>query len=206
MGLNVKSLRKKSDKYLKLSKKLLLKKNCLILANFIKNKKYKNIVLLNYLPELEKFLYWYQQLFAESLGKKGKGLLPIISNAPKDHHSLLQLYLDGPKDKLFYIFSEERINLKIVNNKNKLTQSKSPYLKNIDQIKEAQKRAVLNTLKKNGIPFREFRLEKIDEETIGELFAYFILETAMVGKLANLNPFNQPAVEVVKKLTQKFLN
>ena len=56
---------------------------------------------------MEQFLYWCQQLIAESLGKNKKGFLPIVSNAPKDHHSLLQLYLDGPKDKLFHIFSLE---------------------------------------------------------------------------------------------------
>ena len=67
------------------------------------------------MPELEKFLFWLQQLLSESLGKKGRGLLPVVSNAPKDHHSLLQLYLDGPKDKLFHIFSlEENTKEKIM--------------------------------------------------------------------------------------------
>ena len=67
-----------------------------------------NLIFLNYSPKLEKFLFWCQQLIAESLGKKGYGFLPTISNAPKDHHSLLQLYLDGPNDKIFYIFSLDR--------------------------------------------------------------------------------------------------
>ena len=74
---------------------------------FINSKKINNLIFLNYSPELEKFLFWCQQLIAESLRKKNKGFLPCISNAPKDHHSLLQLYLDGPKDKLFHIFSFE---------------------------------------------------------------------------------------------------
>ena len=65
------------------------------LAYTISEKKYSNLVLLNYEPRFEKFLYWVQQLIAESLGKNKMGLFPIISNAPKDHHSLLQLYLDG---------------------------------------------------------------------------------------------------------------
>ena len=72
------------------------------------------MILINYSPELEELLYWYQQLIAESLGKKGKGFLPMISNTPKDHHSLLQLYLDGPKNKIFYVFSlNENSNKKI---------------------------------------------------------------------------------------------
>ena len=66
---------------------------------------------------LEKFLYWCQQLIAESLGKKGKGFFPVVSNVPKDHHSLLQLYLDGPKDKFFYIFSlEEKSKIRLKGN------------------------------------------------------------------------------------------
>ena len=71
------------------------------MSEIYRNKKINSIVLLNYVPELEKFLFWLQQLLSESLGKKGRGLLPVVSNAPEDHHSLLQLYLDGPKDKIF---------------------------------------------------------------------------------------------------------
>ena len=71
-------------------------------------KKFNNLIFLNYCPELEKFLFWCQQLISRKLGKKSKGFLPSVSNAPKDHHSLLQLYLDGPKDKIFNIFSLEK--------------------------------------------------------------------------------------------------
>jgi glucose-6-phosphate isomerase len=74
--------------------------------NFIRNKKY-NSIIINYDESSESLFKWYQQLIAESLGKKGKGLMPVISPAPKDHHSALQLYLDGPKDKFFHIFSLE---------------------------------------------------------------------------------------------------
>ena len=111
MGLNINSLRKSIQKYLKTSQVNLIMENIVKLTLLIKQKKIKNLVLLNYSPRLEKFLYWLQQLIAESLGKRGLGLFPVISNAPKDHHSLLQLYLDGPKDKLFYIFycEEKRI-------------------------------------------------------------------------------------------------
>ena len=86
-------------------KKIFLKDSVVKLANLLEQRKIKNIIFLNYAPELEKFLLWCQQLIAESLGKKEKGFLPMISSVPKDHHSLLQLYLDGPKDKLFHIFS-----------------------------------------------------------------------------------------------------
>ena len=73
-------------------------------------KKIKSLILLSYCPGIEYFLLWCQQLIAESLGKKGNGILPVISIAPRDNHSLLQLFLDGPKDKFYYIFSTSKKN------------------------------------------------------------------------------------------------
>ena len=108
MGINIFKLRSQIREYLKGKNKFFLKESSINLANVVFLKKKMNLVFLNYVPELENFLYWCQQLIAESLGKKGKGFFPVISNVPKDHHSLLQLYLDGPKDKLFYIFSFEK--------------------------------------------------------------------------------------------------
>ena len=105
MGINPNNIRKNLTRYLNTKEKNFLRNSSITLTNMLNKKVHKNIVLLNYAPQLETFLFWCQQLLAESLGKKGKGFLPIISNAPKDHHSLLQLYFDGPKDKIFYIFS-----------------------------------------------------------------------------------------------------
>ncbi len=175
------------------------------LANIFLNKKYSSIVLLNYIPQLEKFLLWYQQLLAESLGKKGRGLLPTVSTAPKDHHSLLQLYLDGPKDKIFYIFGRDEKNTTKLYFSNLESQIKYLNNKSIESIKAAQKKALIQSLKNKKIPFREFKVNEINEETIGELFSYFILETSIIGKLISINPFNQPAVEEVKIHTKKFL-
>ena len=206
MGVNIKKLRNNLENYLKTNKMNFLKNSSISLTKILNKKKYKNLIFLNYAPQLEKFLFWCQQLIAESLGKKGKGFLPIISNAPKDHHSLLQLYLDGPKDKIFYFFS-------ICNNQGESLQTKKiskkiNYLnnKNINDIKETQKKAVIKALTKSNIPFREFTINKTNEETLGELFSYFMLETSIVGKMANINPFNQPAVERVKIFTKKILN
>ena len=202
MGLNLRNLRKNIRNYLKSNKKSLLKKNSLILANLLSEKKYKSLVFLNFLPKIEKFLSWYQQLIAESLGKKSKGILPIISNCPKDHHSLLQLYLDGPKDKIFYIFGKDKFQkgskIKSYNNDFYLRQD-------MERLKFAQKKAVIEVLREKKIPYREFNITNINEETIGELFSYFILETILAGNLININPFDQPAVEQVKVLTRKFL-
>jgi len=205
MGVSLTKLRKNLLYHFKKKNKIFLKDSAINLTNFLKNNKLKNLIFFNYVPQLDSFLYWSQQLIAESLGKKGKGFLPIISPAPKDHHSLLQLYLDGPRDKLFYIFSS------IPNKKNKITSKilgkTFNFLNNksLSQIKIAQKKAFIEVLKKKKIPYREFVIPDISEEVLGELFSYFMLETAITGILANLNPFDQPAVEEVKINTKKNL-
>ena len=206
MGINILKIRKNLSKFLKGQNKNYLKDSSIKLAYLIKKKSFKNLVFLNYTPEVEKFLYWCQQLIAESLGKKGKGFFPVVSSVPKDHHSLLQLYLDGPKDKLFYIFhhNEKSKNKILVKNLSK----KIMFLNNksLDIIKNAQKNSLIKTLIKKGIPFREFSIRKLNEETLGQLFSYFIIETIFIARLSNINPFNQPAVEQVKNYTKKLLS
>ena len=206
MGLNILKLRKNLLKHFSARNKNYLKDSSIKLASILQRKKLNNLIFFNYVPQLNKFLYWNQQLIAESLGKKGKGFLPIISSAPRDHHSLLQLYLDGPKDKLFYVFSSNADNKKKINSN--ILEKRLNFLNNksLNQIKIAQKNAFLKTLKKKRIPFREFKIGDISEEGLGELFSYFILETVFVGKLANINPFDQPAVEEVKVYTKKILS
>jgi glucose-6-phosphate isomerase len=145
---------------------------------------------------------WCQQLIAESLGKRGKGIIPIISIAPRDHHSLLQLYLDGPKDKFFYIFSDEKTK--------KLKKTKSLFVdalnnSNIYDVLETQKNAMISLLKNKKIPFLSVEMKKRNEETLGELFSYFIIETVFMAESLNTNPYNQPAVEQIKILTKKNL-
>ena len=73
----------------------------------------------------------------------------------------------------------------------------------LDKIKNSQMRALKTILIKNKAPVREFILNSSGEEALGELFTYFILETSIAGRLINLNPFDQPAVEQVKSLTKK---
>ena len=206
LGANIQNIRKNISKHLLANQQDILKNNVIKLASFIKKKIYKTIIFFNYAPELENLLFWCQQLIAESLGKDGKGFLPIISNAPKDHHSLLQLYLDGPKDKIFYVFSlEKKIKSKL---KTKKIMKEKNYLNNksLIDIKKAQKEAFIKILKINKIPFREFIFNNLKEETLGEIFSYFILETVLVAKVTKTNPFDQPAVEDIKILTKKILN
>ena len=202
MGFKVENFKKNLGKFI-YNKKIILSSANLI--NKLKINNAKILVFFNYVPELNNFLYWSQQLFAESLGKNKKGFIPVISIAPKDHHSLLQLYLDGPKDKVFYIFSSsKRGNLKT---KSDFFNDNVKYLrkKKYNNIKDSQKNAFLKVLKNKKIPFREINIQKFNEDTIGKLFLQFIMETIFLGKLINVNPFDQPAVEEVKVLTKKFL-
>ena len=171
---------------------------------FIKNKKY-NSVIINYDENSENLFNWYQQLIAESLGKNKKGILPIISNMPKDNHSVMQLYLDGFKNNFYtFFFVNEKNSTKINTNFN---DNRMNYLKNknLHQIKLSQKLASENVFSKKNIPFRSFTILKRDEKTLGELFSFFILETILIGKMLNLNPYDQPAVELIKKETKKIL-
>ena len=206
MGLDVKKFRKNLLENLNSKYKKFLKEASVLLANLLNQKKFKNLILLNYSPRLNKFLYWYQQLIAESLGKNNKGFLPLISNAPKDHHSLLQLYLDGPRDKFFYVFSESKNKETQINSKSLDENLRFLNKKSLSKIKLAQKNAMTQSLKKNKIPFREIQINKFNEEALGQLFSYFILETVLIAMNAKINPYDQPAVEQVKIITKKLLS
>ena len=124
---------------------------------------------------------------------------------PKDNHSLMQLYLDGPKQNFFTLFSvREKDSNKIINS-SILTSHKYIKNKKFSEILGAQKKATEKVFSKNKIPFRSFEILNRNEEVLGELFTFFILETILLGKFLNLNPYNQPAVEMIKKNTKKIL-
>ena len=153
------------------------------------NTKKTNSIILNYDDKSLDLFYWYQQLVAESIGKNSKGILPIISSMPKDNHSLMQLYLSGPKNNFYtFFFVKDKIS------------------KNINKVKFSQFNATQNVFKKKNIPFRSFVIDKRNEETLGELFTFFILETILLARAMNVNPFNQPAVELIKTETKKILS
>ena len=171
---------------------------------FIKKKKF-NSIIINYDEKLENFLKWYQQLVAESLGKKSNGVLPIISNMPKDNHSVMQLYLDGFKNNFYTFFYVKENASEKINNLKLFSKYKFLKNKNLDNIIYAQKRATEKVFNKKKIPFRSFEINNRDEEVLGELFSFFILETILLGKVMKLNPFDQPEVELIKKETKKIL-
>ena len=160
---------------------------------------------MNYDNNSKDLFFWYQQLIAESLGKKSQGILPIVSDMPKDNHSLMQLYLDGFKNNFYtFFFINDNFSKKINNN---LLLETHSYLKNksLNEIKLSQFNATEKVFKRKKIPFRSFLIKKRNEETLGELFVFFILETILLGKAMNLNPYDQPAVELIKMETKKFL-
>jgi glucose-6-phosphate isomerase len=194
-------------------KKLIKNKN--FVSSLIKNvagiytlnsKRINNSVIINYDSNLNDLGYWYQQLIAESLGKQGKGINPILSFGPKDHHSLLQLYLDGPKDKFFtFLNSSEKENgfkvaQDVIPNNVKFLKNK-----NLKFIINAQCNAVKKVFKLKKIPFRQITFNKKNEDELGEIFTFFVLETILLSRLMNINPFDQPAVEEVKIEIKKFL-
>ena len=204
MGLNPKKFRQLNS--------LINNKNFLngLIANvssilfFLKKKKF-NSIILNYDEKSDNLFKWYQQLVAESLGKKKTGLLPIISSVPKDNHSLMQLYLDGFQNNFFTFFYVNENNSLKINNNQLLPSKKSLLNKDLSAILYAQKKATENVFRKKNIPFRSFEIKVRDEKTLGELFCFFILETILLGEALNLNPFDQPAVELIKTETNKLL-
>ena len=204
MGLNEKKFKKFN--YLIKNKHFInnLIQNVIAIFNYIKVGK-TNSVILNYDEKSNNLFKWYQQLTAESLGKNGKGVFPIISSMPKDSHSLLQLYLDGPKNNFYTFFSVRENKSQKFNSKTLFDNYSILKNKNLYEILDSQKKATENIFRKKKIPFRSFEIINRSEETLGELFSFFILETILLGYLLKVNPFNQPKVELVKKETKKIL-
>ena len=204
MGLNPNNFRQlnsiiKNKKFLNS-----LIKNVSSILYFLRKKKF-NSIILNYDEKSQDLFSWYQQLVAESLGKKKIGLLPIISSVPKDNHSVMQLYLDGFQNNFFtFFYVKENMSQKL-NNNFLLPNQTSLYGKDLSNIVYAQKKATENVFRKKNIPFRSFEIKKRDEKTLGELFCFFILETILLGKSLKLNPYDQPAVELIKKETKRQL-
>ena len=170
----------------------------------IKKKRY-NSVIINYDEKSESLFNWYQQLVAESLGKKKKGILPVISKMPRDNHSVMQYYLEGSQKNLFTFFYVHDDKADKIKNQNILSSYNFLNNKKISNIIYAQKKATENVFNLKKIPFRSFEIVRRDEKALGELFCFFILETILLGKILNVNPFDQPAVELIKKETKKIL-
>jgi glucose-6-phosphate isomerase len=178
--------------------------NAATLLTFMTKSKIDTHVSLIYSNNLLNYGYWHQQLLAESIGKNGKDFTPIISECPKDHHSIMQLYLDGKRNKFFTFF-------KTINDK--IDQPIKDYFdlkfkkSSLNNIVDAQFNATIKVFKKNLIPFRVIFIDqKKPIQSFISLLVYSMLETAILCKALDLNPFNQPAVEAIKKETYSLLS
>jgi glucose-6-phosphate isomerase len=168
----------------------------------------KNIVvLMAYADRLERFSRWFTQLWAESLGKDGKGTTPIGALGPVDQHSQLQLFIAGPRDKLFTIVTVDtkgqgpRIDAELA----KLAAEPDLGGRTIGDLVAAQGRATAETLAKNGCPVRTMHLSRLNEESLGALLMHFMLETIITAQLIGVDAFDQPAVEEGKVLAKQYL-
>jgi glucose-6-phosphate isomerase len=164
-------------------------------------------VLMAYADRLERFTRWYVQLWAESLGKDGKGTTPIGALGPVDQHSQLQLYIAGPRDKLFTILTTGTAGRgpRIAADLARLAGEDDFAGKTMGDLVAAQGRATAETLAKNGCPVRTIHVERLDEASLGELLMHFMLETIIAAHLLGVDPFDQPAVEEGKVLAKRYL-
>ncbi|MFL5323094.1 MAG: glucose-6-phosphate isomerase, partial [Microvirga sp.] len=164
-------------------------------------------VVMAYADRLERFTRWWVQLWAESLGKDGKGSQPVAAIGPVDQHSQQQLYLAGPRDKLFTIITTGAAGHGPVIDAELAKRAGEPGFagKRIGDLVAAQGRATADTLAKNGRPTRRLHVERLDERTIGELVMHFMLETILTGYALGIDPFDQPAVEEGKVLAKRYL-
>jgi len=177
------------------------------LAVLLAERGYSQSVLMPYVDRLADFGLWYRQLWAESLGKEGRGTTPIRALGPVDQHSQLQLYLQGPADKLFTLIRLEtrgqgpRVSPKIVDDPRLAYLAGRP----MGDLLDAMARATAETLVRNGRPTRLLTLTRLDEFVLGGLFMHFMLETVLAAELLKVNAFDQPAVEEGKILAREYL-
>ena len=164
-------------------------------------------VLMAYADRLERFSRWYVQLWAESLGKDGKGTTPLGALGPVDQHSQLQLFIAGPRDKLFTVITAPAPGTgpRFDAEQAKIAGEGELAGKTIGDLVAAQGRATADTLARNGCPVRTMHVDKLDETSLGALLMHFMLETIIAAHLIGVDAFDQPAVEEGKVLAKRYL-
>jgi glucose-6-phosphate isomerase len=165
---------------------------------------FKSNVIMPYIDNLKNFTDWYRQLWAESLGKNGFGSLPINSMGTVDQHSQLQLYLEGPKDKFFTFITTKKAvdDFAVID----LLACKTLFGgKKLSEIVRVEQETTIEVLNRKKLPIRIFEVNKINEETLGALMMQMFLETILIAYTQNIDPFDQPAVELRKDLAKKIL-
>jgi glucose-6-phosphate isomerase len=164
-------------------------------------------VLLAYGDRFERLTRWWMQLWGESLGKSGKGTTPLASIGPVDQHSQLQLWLDGPRDKLFTVLSNgtKGHGLRLDGNLAALAGESAFGGRTVGALVSSQTRATADTLAKHSLPLRTIELRELSARAFGALLMHFMLETILAGALWGVDPYDQPAVEEGKVLAKRYL-
>lgn len=164
-------------------------------------------VLLAYGDRFERMSRWWMQLWGESLGKGGKGTTPLASIGPVDQHSQLQLWLDGPRDKLFTVLSIATKGHGLRLDAELAALAGEPVLgdRTVGALVAAQARATADTFAKHALPLRTIELKELNAHSLGALLMHFMLETILAGALWGVDPYDQPAVEEGKILAKRYL-
>ena len=174
------------------------------------NEKSKNVtVLMPYVDRLDSFGLWYRQIWAESLGKDGKGTTPVRAMGTIDQHSQTQLYLDGPVDKMFTLVIQDTAGQGSLISPQMVAGDKAlAYLEGhrMGDLLLAEADATATTLVKKGRPTRVIRIPTLDERVMGALMMHFMLETMFAAELWGVDAFDQPAVEESKVVTREYLS
>ena len=162
-------------------------------------------VMMPYADRLGRLGHWFAQLWAESLGKNGQGTAPISCLGPVDHHSQLQLFMDGPREYLVSIVRAPTAGAGPRLSPALATAAGLDYLadRTAGDLVAAQSVAVPEALARAGRPVRTFDLAALDERSVGALMMHFVLETIFAARLLGVDPFDQPAVELAKVITRE---
>lgn len=173
----------------------------------LQKKNISNTVFMPYIDCFNSLGFWFRQLCAESLGKDGRGITPLNALGTVDQHSQLQLYLDGPKDKMFTVIVGAQLKRGGVMPQQLSGFENLSYLagRTMGDLLDAEQRATIATLVNRGCPTRVIAIKEADECTLGALMTHFMLETMLTARLIGVNAFDQPAVEEGKLLTRQFL-
>jgi glucose-6-phosphate isomerase len=168
-------------------------------------KKGKKIsVLMSYADRLSLLADWYVQLFAESLGKDGKGMTPLKAVGSTDQHSQIQLFMEGPNDKLITIIGLDEFS-RSVPVMQVMTGFEQLQGHDLGKILNVLRDASSQALVANHRPVIGLTIPQVTPQAIGELFMFYEISTAFSGAMMGVNPFDQPGVELGKKLAKQIL-
>ncbi len=176
-------------------------------VGLFREKGVSTVVMMPYANQLDRFSHWFVQLWAESLGKDGLGTTPVAALGPVDQHSQLQLYMDGPKDKLVTVIAPRSEGKGPRIEKGLAVKAGLDYMadRTIGDLVNAQARATVDALRGAGQPTRFISIPTVEEHVLGYLMMNFMIETILSAGLLGVDAFDQPAVEVGKGIARDFL-